>query len=117
MNHYDIDDQKPLTKDAKYRLIPLGKCKATLTGTTKMTKEEVKDHLADFHVIAIGNILCKTPISRELIMFRKSQQKIGTADFNIPCKLTVSSHSDEIRRALTHFYSKLAQHGKYVNPN
>ena len=106
-----------LSADVKYRLIPLGECKAKITGTTKMTKAEVKNHLADFHVIAIGDTLCKTPISRELIMFNKSQQKIGTANFNIPCKLTVDSHSDEIQKALTHFYGKLAQHARHTNPN
>ena len=106
-----------LSADAKYRLIPLGECKAKITGTTKMTEAELKNHLADFYVIAIGDTLCKTPISRELIMFNKSQQKIGIANFNIHCELTVDSHSDEIKEALTHFYQKIAQHGKYAVPN
>ena len=112
MNYYEIEDPSE-----KYQLIPLGKCKAKIRGTTKMTKEEVKNHLADFHVIAIGNTLCKTPISRELIMFQQSQQKIGIADFNIPCKLTVNSESDEIKKAIEKFYQKLAKHGRFASPN
>lgn len=96
-----------------YHLIPLGNMKARLHGTDTMTKEEVREHLKNFFIVAIDEMLCKTPIERQLVMFNKKQKRIGISGFNIPCKLTTESESDEIKKALEHFYSRLAHHQKH----
>ena len=97
-----------------YSLIPLLETdwQKWIRKPRRMKMAKVRDLLKDFYVIRAGEMLCKTPIGdddRQIILFNSLQGKIGTYKDNIPTRLTLDSHSDDIKRELERYYKHYAE--------
>ena len=99
-----------------YQFIPLRQRRDKVKQTENLSQKQIDDALDDFHMITCGDKPCTVPsvfyddlaYRGEVILFSAKSQKIGTADFNIPCDITLDSSSEEIKKAIEAYFESLS---------